>query len=518
MSRDQTGRLRTACAVAASVACGLAQVLVFPRFSWDWLAPVCLVPLLLVLSDRSPRQRFALGWLSGAVFWGGTCYWIYPVMRDYASITPVVAGSLFIAFFTVKAFHAGAFALVAGPLLGRPWAVPGLAALWVGIEGSHQFIFFTWTQLGNASLDFGVPHVLRLAPWTGIYGPSLVFALANAAVAVALVQRSIRPFVALAPLLGIFLLPPLPRSEGGVETARLVQPNVHPDLLKTNWLAEHGTDHLGKMLEMSRAPVPAGARKPSLVVWPEYPVPAYFFDDPPSRAFLELVARESGATFIFNTIAFEGGSRERPLNSSVTLDRTGKRISEYSKIHLVPFGEFVPWPFHYFVEKVTLQAGTFRPGSQISVAIADGKGIGTFICYESVFARSIRKFTAAGAGLLVNISNDSWYGRSAAREQHLLVARMRAVENARWILRATNDGVTSAISPSGRIEASLPSYEQGAIDVRFDYLSERTAFVRFGEWLWWLCLAGAALAALQVRPSHWRIGSRSAGRGRGHLA
>lgn len=518
MSRGQPARARTACAVAAAVACGLAQVLIFPRFSWDWLAPVCLVPLLIVLRDRGPGQRFALGWLSGAVFWGGTCYWIYPVMRDYASITPVIAGALFVAFFTVKAFHAGAFALIAGPLLGRTWAVPGLAALWVGIEGSHQFIFFTWTQLGNASLDFAVPQVLRLAPWTGIYGPSLVFALANAAVAVALARRSVRPFIALAPLLGVFLLPPLPRSDGGSETARLVQPNVHPDLLKTNWLAENGTDHLAKMLEMSRAPVSAGADKPSLVVWPEYPVPAYYFDDPRSRAFFERVAREAGAAFIFNTISFEDGDRSRPRNSSVTLDGAGKRLSDYSKIHLVPFGEFVPWPFHFFVEKVTLQAGTFRPGSQITVAVADGHGIGTFICYESVFARSIRKFTAAGSELLVNISNDSWYGRSAAREQHLLVARMRAVENGRWILRATNDGVTSAIGPSGRTEASLPSYEEGAIDVRFDFRSERTAFVRFGEWLWWMCLAGAALAALQVSPAHRLVDSLRGARGRGRLA
>ena len=498
MSRGLSMSAKTASAIVAALVCGLAQVLVFPRFSWDWLAPVCLVPLLLVLHDQPPKLRFALGWLSGAVFWGGTCYWIYPVMRDYASIAPAIAGLLFVAFFTVKAFHAGAFALAAGRVLQRPWALPAIAVLWVGIEGSHQYIFFTWTQIGNASLDFWVPHVLRLAPWTGIYGPSLVFALANAAIALAILQRSLRPLVALAPLLGIFLLPPLPRSGGGSETARLVQPNVHPDLLKTSWLAENGTGHLAKMLEMSRAP--ADGDRPSLVVWPEYPVPAYYFDDPGSRAFHERVARESGASFIFNTIAFEDGDRGRPQNSAVTLDRTGKRQSDYSKIHLVPFGEFVPWPFHYFVEKITLQAGMFRPGTRISVASVEGRGMGTFICYESVFARSIRKFSAAGAELLVNISNDSWYGRSAAREQHLSVVRMRAVENARWILRATNDGVTSAIGPSGRVEAALPSYEQGTLDAPFDYRSDRTAFVRFGEWLWWLCLVAAAGSLVWARP------------------
>ncbi len=487
---------------------GLLQVLVFPRFSWNWLAPVCLVPLLLALKGQRPGRRFALGWLAGAAFWAGACYWIYPVMRDYASIAPAIAGLLFVGFFAVKAVHSGAFALAAGPLLGKKWAVPALALLWVGIEGSHQYIFFTWMQLGNASLDFPVPQVLRLAPWTGIYGPSLVFALANAALAVAALQRSARPLLAFVPMLGLLLLPSLPTAGGGAETARLVQPNVHPDLLRTNWLAAEGTAHLQRMLDLSKART--GRTSPSLLVWPEYPVPAYYFEDPAMRAYLERVARESEATFIFNTISFEDGDRSRPQNSSVTLDRDGRRISDYSKIHLVPFGEFVPWPFHYFVEKITLQAGMFRSGNRISVAHVNGRGIGTFICYESVFARSIRKFTLAGADLLVNISNDSWYGRSAAREQHLLVARMRAVENDRWILRATNDGVTSAIGPSGTVEASLPSYVQESLDAQFDYRSGQTAYVRYGEWLWWfsvLVALGLGICLLVVGP---RTGRRNA--------
>ncbi len=505
-SRRKIGRLAWR-AIAGALCSGLLQVLIFPRASWAWLAPVCLVPLLLGLVERRPRQSFGLGWLSGMVFWGGTCYWIYPVMRDYASIAPPVAALLFVVFFVVKGLHAGAFALLASRLLRRAWGVPALAVLWVAIEGSHQYIFFTWTQLGNAALDFPLPHVLRLAPWTGIYGPSLVFAAMNAAVAQAVLDRSARPFVALAPLLGLFMLPPLAVPGAGSETARLVQPNVHPDLMRTDWVIEHGTAHLTTMLELSTRSSPVGP-KPSLLVWPEYPVSNYYFDDPASRAFLERVAREAGASFIFNTISFEDGDRARPRNSSATLDRAGALRSQYSKIHLVPFGEFVPWPFHYFVTKITLQAGTFRPGSRIAVAQVDGHGVGTFICYESVFARSIRKFVAAGAELLVNISNDSWYGRSAARAQHLLVARMRAVENGRWILRATNDGVTTAIDPAGRLAATLPSYRQDALDVRFSYLSHETGFVRFGEWLWSLCLLGAAGLAFREAASARRSNSQ----------
>lgn len=483
----------TATFVAAALS-GVAQLLVFPRFSLEWLAPVCLVPLLLVLRDLPARRRFTVGFLCGAVFWSGSCYWIYPVMRDYAGISPFVAGILFILFFAVMSPQMGAFALIAGRFLHSPWAVPAVAALWVAVEGTYQYMFFTWTLLGNAALDFPIPQVLRLAPWTGIFGPSMVFAVANAAVAMAIIRRSPRQLASLLPLALVLVLPPLPSDLSDMQTARLVQPNVHPDWIKEGWLVENGTDHLQRMLEMSTAP--AAGDEPSVLVWPEYPVPAFYFDDPRSRAFFDRVARESGAAFIFNTISFEAGDRSRPRNSSLTLDRSGAMLSEYSKINLVPFGEFVPWPFHYFVEKITLQAGMFRPGEEVTVADLGGNGIGTFICYESVFAGSIRQFTANGARLLVNISNDSWYGRSAAREQHLLIARMRAVENARWILRATNDGITSAISPAGRVAASLPSYKQGAIDVRFQYLSRETAFVRFGQWLWWLCLLGVVAVLL----------------------
>ncbi len=491
MSRFAPPSRSFAIALAAAALSGLLQVLVFPRFSWDWLAPVCLVPLLVALKGLAWRERLVVGWLSGAVFWAGVGYWIYAVMRDYASITPFVAGLLYIAFFLVMAIQPGAFGVLVGPFLGSPWAVLAVAALWVALEGSYQHFFFTWLQLGNAAVDFPLPHALRLAPWTGIYGPSLVFAAANAAVAVAVLQRSARPMLGLLPLAGLVLLPALPAPAPQRDVARLVQPNVHPDLIKAGWLAENGTAHLAKMLQMSRAPS-AGA-PPTLLVWPEYPVSAYYFDDRASRAFLERVARESGAAFIFNTISFEDGDRARPQNSSVTLDRNGQRLSSYSKIHLVPFGEFVPWPFHLFVEKITMEAGMFRPGNQISVATVGTHGIGTFICYESVFANSIRKFTRNGAELLVNISNDSWYARSAARDQHLLVARMRAVENGRWILRATNDGITTAIDPAGRVVAALPSYMQDTLDVGFDYRSELTGFVRHGEWLWWICLLGTAV-------------------------
>lgn len=492
--------LRRALPFAGALTAGLLQVLVFPRASLSWLAPVCLVPLLAAIIRARPRRRFLLGWLSGVVFWGGACYWVFPVMRDYAGIAAPAAAALYAAFAGVKGLHAAAFAAFAGPLLGRPWAVPAIAALWTALEGSHQYLGFTWTLLGNAAPDFALPQAARLAPWTGVYGPSFVFAAANAAIALALIERRLKPLLSLAPLLLLFFLPALPESGPGSQKARLVQPAVHPDALQSGaWSAQRGTEHLARMLELSTNYAPE--EKPALLIWPEYPVAAFYFDDPASRAFMRRVAREADAPFIFNTVTFQQGDRNRPQNSSAAISPDGKLLARYSKIHLVPFGEFVPWPFHYFVEKITMQAGMFQPGTEIVAARVAGRGVSVFICYESVFASAIRKFTAAGAEALVNISNDSWYGRSAARDQHLLIARMRAIENGRWILRATNDGVTAAIDPAGRLRGQLPSYRQGALTVGFDYETARTGYVRWGEWFWLLALAAsaAALAALRLQ-------------------
>lgn len=477
---------------------GILQVLVFPRFHIPLLAAVALAPLLYAVANepRSKRQ-FLLGWLAGCIFWSGTCYWVYGVMHDYADLTAPAAAAIFAGFFLVKGLHLGVFALLAARLLRSFWAIPAVAAAWVAVEGTHQYLGFTWLHLGNAGASMSV--LAPLAPFTGVYGLSFAFAMMNVAVALLLLRRPRKDVLWLLALPLLYLLPPLPDARTGDETVRLVQPNVHPDLLKQGgWTAAAATDHMRRMLGLSTQESEAfEGQPPELLIWPEYPVPAYFFDNENSRQFMESVARESGAYFIFNTVAFEDAARRRPLNGAVTLSPSGELVSRYAKIFLVPFGEFVPWPFSFFIEKITLEAGDFVPGREVAVAQAGDHRVGTFICYESVFARGVRRFVANGAEVLVNISNDSWYGPTAARYQHLLIARMRAMENARWLLRATNDGITSIITPAGQLAGALPSYEQAMLDGRFSYSSELTWFTRFGEWFWYASIA-ATLAFLAI--------------------
>ncbi len=161
----------------------------------------------------------------------------------------------------------------------------------------------------------------------------------------------------------------------------------------------------------------------------------------------------------------------------------------------MPFGEFVPWPFGALATKISTEVGDFAAGRRVVVSPVDGHRIGAFICYESVFPNFVRKFADGGAEVLFNISNDGWFGHSAARLQHLEIVRMRAAENRRWILRSTNDGITATIDAAGRLRGRLPLYVQATSYTGFNYESQKTLYTRFGDWFPLLC-ATLAIACL----------------------
>jgi apolipoprotein N-acyltransferase len=258
------------------------------------------------------------------------------------------------------------------------------------------------------------------------------------------------------------------------------------------WTAERANAHFMRMLEWSTQSADPGVQeKPELLIWPEYSVPLYFFESERTQAVVHAAIRATGAYMILNTVAFtEVDGQRRPLNSSVALSPEGKVLSQYSKRFLVPFGEFTPWPFSLFIDKITLEAGDFYPGKEVVVTPIGEHTIGTYICYENVFAEGVAEFVARGAEALVNVSNDSWYGPTAARYQHLLIARMRAIETQRYILRATADGITTVINRAGQITPPLASFQPGVLNAHFAYHREITWFVRYGQWLWYLCVAG----------------------------
>jgi apolipoprotein N-acyltransferase len=349
--------------------------------------------------------------------------------------------------------------------------------------------------LGNAGQDY--PLLPRLAPLAGVYGLSFVFAMLAAAA-----NRPRREFAwLLVPLLGLPLLPAIPEPRAATHAVAAVQPNI-PDEME--WTVPGVTSTIDTLTSLSLEE--ARRQRVDLIVWPEVPAPFYYFNDARFREPAQMLARVAATPFLFGTVGYT--PQGAPLNSAVMIDRAGDFVGRYDKMYLVPFGEYLP-PGFGWIQRITQEAGDFVPGERVSLYPFGPEKIGAFICYESAFPHLVRQFPRDGAQALFNLSNDGYFGRSAAREQHLLLVRMRALENRRWIVRATNDGITASIDPGGRIVARLEPYRLAAGRLPYDYESSLTPYTRWGDWFAWGC--GLLPAAALITAAHRR--ARRATRG-----
>jgi apolipoprotein N-acyltransferase len=277
--------------------------------------------------------------------------------------------------------------------------------------------------------------------------------------------------------------------------ARAVQPNF-PEAMDypSNWFQAHAGD-LDQIEQLSLAP---SNHSVDLLVWPEAPAPFSFEESQFARR-ASLLAIHFQHPFLAGTIEWEPAPEPAtsahaalaPYNSAILIDPQGQKVFSYDKVHLVPFGEYEPFPLiHRVVTSLSSEVGGFSAGRRYSIGhLPGGYTFGTFICYEAIFPNEVRHFAAAGADLLINISNDGWFGRSAAPEQHLRMARVRAVENRRWLLRVTNNGFTVSVDPYGRVFSPLPPDVRAAVDLPYDFRTDETIYTRFDDWFAWLCVA-----------------------------
>jgi apolipoprotein N-acyltransferase len=293
----------------------------------------------------------------------------------------------------------------------------------------------------------------------------------------------------------------MPSAERGAHTALLVQPNISET---EDWTAQSLDREIQHQVGLTlSSALSEPAQPPEIAVWPEVPAPFYYFEDERFRSYVDNLARLSRAYLLIGIVAHAPNGA--PLNSAELISSGGTPVSRYDKVNLVPFGEFVPWPLGYLATHISTETGDFQAGRHVVVSpVSNGHKIGTFICYESVFPNFVRKFVAGGAQVLFNISNDGWFGKTAARDQHLEIVRMRAAENRRWILRSTNDGVTATIDSAGRLRSTLPLYQEATSYTGFNYISELTVYTRFGNWFPLLC----AMIALICLVAAYRIPAR----------
>src|SRR3984893_2729370 len=482
-------------------------------YSW-----ICIGILLISLFGARPRVAFFCGFLHALVFCLTSVPWIATVLAVHGGGSGPGGGGVLVLIASVWGILTGMFAWIVQRLAAYSIALACIGApfLWVSFEfvrARLPEISFPWNLLGYpAGANLGL---VQLTSVTGIYGLSFLVAAFNALLAWAEVgpawaaRRRLGVLAAAAIcLISVMLIGPrlVPHPQAN-HMARAVQLNF-PEAAEygSNWFANHTRD----MLEAAGLSLAPKSHDEDLLVWPEAPAP-FSYQDPRFAQFASQLAAKFGHPFLVGVIEFKpptdgaatAHSTTVPFNSALLFNPQGQRIFSYDKIHLVPFGEYEPFPLiHEVVNRVSDEVGGFRKGQTYGVgSLPGGYSLGVFICYEAIYPGEIRHFAADGATLLVNISNDGWFGRSAAARQHLLMARVRAVENRRWLLRVTNNGYTASVDPYGRIYEPLPTDVRASADLPYDFRTDRTIYTRFGDWFAWLCVA---VSAILLASTFWK--------------
>ena len=501
----------------------ILQVIIFPLpgiyvLSWFALTPLILALLRarpageleiagsVRLRPATPGQGFLLGYACGILWYAGTCYWIYDTMRLYGGLSgPEALLALFLFCCYLGLYH-GLFGLLVGLLAGsgRDFRRPLVMApfLWVAVELARTRITgFPWLLLGISQVDNVA--LSRIAGSTGVYGISFEILLVNVALAAAfLVPREKRGALLAAALAAAAVLqagrlieaPPTKPDRA----ALLVQQNIS---VSAEWTPASLQQTLNELTELTvKSAASNSAAKVDLVVWPESPAP-FFTNDTRFRDALSEMARTNKTWTIAGAIgtASTRGQTGPVFNSAAWVSPTGEWIARYDKIHLVPFGEFLPFPTLFsFAGGLTREVGEFQRGTSRRPLEGAEQHPGVFICYESIFPDEVRQFADQGAEVFVNISNDGWYGDSGAYAQHLNQTRMRAIENNRWLLSATDTGVTASIDPLGRVVARIPRKERTALVAPYALTSDTTFYTRHGDWFAYAC-AIISIGALLTR-------------------
>jgi apolipoprotein N-acyltransferase len=430
-------------------------------------------------------------------------------MHSYGGLNAPVSALLLIAFALYLGLYHGLFGLLLAMIAARRngfslRALVFTPFLWVAVEMARSYITsFPWDLLGTTQID-NIP-LTRIATVTGVYGLSFEIALVNTAVAAAfLVPYARRKLLLTASLVAALVLhagklvkpEAMPASHG----ATLVQVNI--PITDAEWSLDYLTQTLHSLADLSVRPQDAKPGTRGLIIWPEAPAP-FWVTDLHLRSTLANIARSTDSFLIAGSIGIEhtGEINRQPdiYNSASVIAPDGAWTARYDKIHLVPFGEYIPFQnLISFAKALTHEVGTFARGKLRVPLTVDNMKVGTFICYESIFPGEIRHFAQQGAEVFVNISNDSWFGETGAPRQHLNMARMRAVENYRWLLRDTNSGVTAVVDPYGRIVAEAPRNQRVALQGAYGLEESTTFYTRHGDWFPFLC-AIITLTGLMLR-------------------
>ena len=487
---------------SAAGATALLLIFSFPNFEFFPLAWIALIPLLVVIAKHpSPRRAFLLGWLAGSVFFYATCYWLTYSMIHYGGLPTALAYVLLIPGALVVGAFPGLFALMLALSVKKwgHWAVLLAPILWAAFEWIRLGVTGQlWNALGYSQAYHS--FLIQPARWGGVYLVSFLIVAINSVVALLILRRTRWTIAAaLAMILAVvfvilvsrgtmMLLDPVLSSQDRDVKVIAVQPNVPMTPVKS---VEETKDLLVRHLSLSTQGLHdlGFYSGPRLLIWPESPMNFSYSSDERLQEVLGNFTRNNRTSLLFNSL--ERAPGDGAYNSALLINEEGRLISQYDKIRLMPFGEYVPLPqWLPGAASIGGLVGEFTPGDKYTLMPFGDRRAGVFICIEAAYPWIARRLSSDGANVLINISNDGYLGPNAVMRQHLANAIFRAAENGKPLLRVTNTGLTALISDRGEVLDLTDGFEQ---DVRLwrapQSTSSNTFYTRHGDLFVQICTA-----------------------------
>ncbi|WP_303720419.1 apolipoprotein N-acyltransferase [Malonomonas rubra] len=488
-----------------SAASGLLLAAAFPRPDVYPLAWVALIPLLLVMKQRP----FASGYVCGISYFAAVLYWLNLVMTTYGGLNLVFSLLAYLMLLTYLAVFFGVSSWLAC-VFEKQFKLPYLLSfpvLWVALEYLRGLLLtgFPWALLGYSQQNFSL--AIQSADMTGVYGVSLLLVAVNCAWAW-IIQQPRNRYA----WLGLVCTLLMSISHFGYGAWRQNQPldarqeQLNVALIQGNvdqavkWDPQYRQTTVDKYLRLSAE---AAQQKPDLLIWPEAATPFFLQEKIPLAEQVRQVPLRQNSYLLVGSPAYQqlDDGKVDFFNSAYLFSPQGKQLGRSDKIHLVPFGEYVPLgKLLSFINKLVVGVGDFSPGIVKPLSL-NGHSLGVLICYEVIFPELARDYVRHGAGLLVNLTNDAWFGHSSAPYQHLAMARFRAIENRIWLARAANTGISAFIAPSGKVTAAGPIFEELYLSGTVGLGSEPTFYTRFGPVMAQVCLLLSVLGAIALA---WR--------------
>jgi apolipoprotein N-acyltransferase len=498
-----------------SLLSGILLVLSFPVFDLYAFAWIAFVPLLLSLWEKNPKETFVAGFLFGVTYFFGTLYWIYHSINHYGGVSFFTSICLVLLLCGYLSLYPALFSYLFSSVVKKTKlpAVFIVPVFWVVLEflRSYALSGFPWASIGYSQYTF--LSLIQISDLTGIYGVSfLVLAFNGAVVDILLLKKRIHK-MPLFPLsytvVGISILILImistfsygkwrldEKRPGKAFRVSIVQGNIEQD---KKWEPAYQNDVINIYTDLSKQAALASA---DLIVWPETAVPFFFEHDVTHTENIINMQKDLDAYLLLGSVMIRERSPEQNLlsNSAILLDKKGKKTYEYDKIHLVPFGEYVPFrKLLFFIDKLVVGVGNYRAGKEYPKAETEFGRFGTLICYEIIFPGKVRKFYTDGGDFMVTITNDAWFGMTHGPHQHFSMAVFRAIENRKPVIRSANTGVSGFIDSSGKILATTPLFQRMVMNQTIQTDRTMTFYTKYGDLFSYFCMVISVIILINTK-------------------